>query len=315
MPPSPESSLERTARRLLREPLVHFLLLGALLFGLWAVFGRGGASAENQIVITQGRIATLVELFERTWQRPPSPTELQGLLDDYVREEIAYREALAMGLDRDDTIIRRRLRQKLEFVVEDLAATQQPSDDELRDYLAAHPEAFRLEPRLTFEHVYLSTERRGDSARGDAEKLLAELERGADPSQSGDPFVLPLQFEAAYASEIARTFGDAFASELIALEPELDAWRGPIESGYGLHLVRLDSREDGRLPELAEIRDEVANEWSATKRREAYEAFYENLAKRYDIRIEDLERIEEQPSLPPETGAGDAGAPGSGGLP
>jgi hypothetical protein len=294
---------------------VHFLLLGALLFLVWAAFGRDMSTADR-IVITQGRIATLVELFQRTWQRPPTPTELQGLLDDYVREEVAYREALAMGLDRDDTIIRRRLRQKLEFVVEDLASTAQPTEQELADYLAAHPESFRQEPRLTFEHVYLSTDRRGESARGDAERLKSELERGADPAQAGDPFVLPLHFEAAHASEVARSFGDAFAAEVLALEA--GGWRGPVESSYGLHLVRLEARDDGRLPDLAEVRDEVAGEWAAAKRREASEAFYRRLAERYDIRVEEAPSAtsdSETTGTEAERGERDPGTPKSGGLP
>jgi hypothetical protein len=293
----------RLVRRLVHEPLVHFLLLGALLFALWAAFGRGRDRPEARIVVTRGRVATLVELFERTWQRPPTTQELQSLVDDFVREEIAYREALAMGLDRDDTIVRRRMRQKLEFVVEDLAGATPPTDEELATFLEAHADRFRREPRLTFEHVFLSS-RRGDAARDDAARLLAELRGGTTPGALGDPFVLPRRIEGATAAEVSRAFGAEFAATLLSLAPA--RWGGPVESGYGVHLVRIETREDARLPALLEIREEVAREWSAARRAAANDDFYRRLAERYEVTVEPLAKEEHGMARPGGTQPGGA---------
>lgn len=273
-------------RRLLREPLVHFLLIGSMLFALWAVLGGSPGSDSMRVVVTKGHVATLTELFRRTWQRPPTRGELSGLVDDYVREEILYREALAMGLDRDDTIIRRRLRQKLEFVVLDLSATERPSDAALSAFLTANPDRFRREPALGFEHVYLSTDRRGASAQADAEALLDRLRDGVETGaaqRSSDPFDLPLHFESASPGEVRRSFGADFATTVAQLQP--GTWQGPVASSYGLHLVRIHEREPGRLPPLEEIRDDVEREWITERRREANDELYRRLRERYSVEV------------------------------
>jgi hypothetical protein len=235
--------------QLLREPLVHFLLLGAMLFGVFALVGERGSARAGRIVVTPGHVEHLTVSFTRTWQRPPTAPELAGLIEDYIREEVLYREAVAMGLDRDDTMVRRRLRQKLEFLTEETAETAPPSDTELQAFLQQHADAFRVEPRLAFRHVFLSLDRRGDATDAAARQLLAQLITGAaatDTAALGDPFLLPPEFSLSSRSEIARLFGDAFAQQLQHLEP--GRWAGPIKSGYGLHLVFLRERMDGRFP-------------------------------------------------------------------
>lgn len=272
-------------RRLLREPLVHFVLLGTLLFGGWAALGGGGApGAGERIVVTRGRIATLAELFERTWQRPPTPGELQGLVDDWVREEIAYREALAMGLDRDDTIIRRRLRQKLEFVVGDLSPPAPPTDEVLDAFLTAHANDYRQDARVTFEHVFVSRDRHGERAAAVARDVLEQLDQGAAPATLGDPLDLPRRFERISAGDLARSFGQPFAAAVVGAT--VGGWRGPVVSGFGLHLVRIEAIEPAAMPTLAEVRDQVARDWAAALRRETSEAFYERLERRYQILVE-----------------------------
>ena len=182
-------------KALLREPLVHFLLLGGLLFLFFEWRGSGGPTS-SRIVITPGLVEHLASGFGRTWQRPPTDAELKGLIDDYVKEEIATREAVGMGLDRDDTIIRRRLRQKLEFLAEDASSAAPATDAELRAWLDKHPESFRAEPQLAFRQVYVSPERRGASAGRDAETLLARLRaKGKDATTDGlgDPSMLPAE--------------------------------------------------------------------------------------------------------------------------
>jgi PPIC-type PPIASE domain len=274
-------------KRLLKEPLVHFLLLGMAVFVVFAILDRSDGLKVGKIVVTAGKIEHLRASFTRVWQRPPSPDELDGLIQDYVREEVLAREAVALGLDRDDTVIRRRLRQKMEFVANDLAAQAEPSDEELREYLARHPDLFRREPRLTFRQVYLNPERRGDAVQQDAARLLAELNQAgvqADFAVMGDSTLLSPELVDARASEVAGMFGELFARQLTQL-PQ-GRWQGPVLSGYGVHLVFLEERTDGRLPELQEIRQAVAREWANAHRLEANERFYQELLRRYTVTIE-----------------------------
>jgi hypothetical protein len=275
-------------RKLLKEPLLHFLLLGACLFALFHWAGsRDDQRERDEIVVTPGRIESLGRIFEKTWQRPPTERELDGLIREHVREEIMYREALALGLDRDDTIVRRRLRQKIEFLSEDIMALPEPSDEELAAYLQEHPESFRLEARLTFQHVYLNADRRGGALYADAQSLLDELreqEGDAAVSDLGDAFLLGRQFEEASEREIGRTFGQDFVAPL--MKAPTQEWHGPVASGYGIHLVYVSERIDSRAPALEEVRDVVEREWSAAKRKEANEAFYEALRERYTVTIE-----------------------------
>jgi hypothetical protein len=277
--------------RWLREPLFHFLILGAALFWLAGALGGPAAGRSERIVLGPGDVAQVAAGFERTWQRPPTQQELAGLLEERVREEVYYREALALGLDRDDTIVRRRMRQKMEFLSEDLAATE-PSDEQLESWLAAHRDAFRQEPRVAFRQVYLSRDRRGDGVVADAERLLAELRaEHADLSLSalGDPLPLPTESDALSASEVSRLFGSAFSERLFELAP--GRWEGPVESAYGLHLVYVRERVEGRDPALAEIREAVAREWLADHRRQAREDSYRELRSRYRVEIDVPEAV------------------------
>ena len=269
----------------LREPLVHFLALGALLFALSQWRGGSGA-ASNRIVITPGQVDSMVATFTRTWQRPPTEGELKGLVDDYVRDELATREAAALGLDRDDTVIRRRLRQKLEFLVEDSVDAAPVTDAELQAWLEGHPDQFRLEPEVAFRQVYMSPDRRGDSVERDARKLLEKLSAagGEAPAAVGDPSMLPQDVERSTRSSIARAFGDSFADEVLKIEP--GRWAGPVRSGYGLHLVRVHAREAGRMPRLEEVRPLVERELVSARRRQQIDKTYEQMLSRYRVVVE-----------------------------
>jgi hypothetical protein len=274
-------------RRLLKEPLVHFLVLGAALFVAFQLAGKNAAGAPGAIVITRAQIESLAAGFSRTWQRQPTADELDGLIQDRVREEVLCREAIALGLDKDDTIIRRRLRQKMEFMSEDVAAVAEPTESDLRTYLAAHPDVFRIEPRISFRHVYLDPGRHKDTLQADAEKLLAELNaagRGADISRRGDPFLLDHTFDGVPSGVIAKQFGESFAAAVARLP--LGRWQGPIDSGYGAHLVYVGAREAGRMPALDDVRDAVRREWANAQRLEANDAFYRDLLKRHTVTIE-----------------------------
>jgi len=278
---SPERS------RWLREPLLHFLIIGTGLFLLYQFASGGNETAPREIVISEARIEALAENFARTWMRPPTPQEMRGLVDDYVKEEVFYREAIAMGLDRDDTVIRRRLRQKMEFVSEDAAATAEPTDAQLQQFLTQHPEKFVEPERVTFEQVFVNAEQRGDAARRDAEQILAGLQAGggpAIPAEAGDATLLPAALENASPQEISGSFGDEFGKQLEAAP--MGQWSGPIASTFGLHLVRVTARSAGALPKLADIRPIVVREWQAQQRTQAGDSFYSSLRSKYEVRYE-----------------------------
>ncbi len=272
---------------ILREPLLHFLLLGAVLFVVYGLVSRHANDEPGKIRITQAQIAAMADGFTRTWRRPPLREELDGLIRDRIREEVSYREAMALGLDKDDTIIRRRLRQKLEFISEDIVAPEQPGEAELNAYLLAHPEQFRVPQTFTFKQIYLDPARHGGNLARDSAQLIERLQQagdGADISALGDPWMLEQSFTAERDSEVAKQFGQEFAARLAELPA--GKWQGPIKSGFGVHLVLLDERVQSRMPALAEVRDAVVREWTNARRTEANEKFFQDLLKRYTVTIE-----------------------------
>jgi hypothetical protein len=275
---------------------VHFLVGGALLFALFGEVAGPGADRSERIVVSQDQVAMLVQSFERTWMRPPGEAELRGLIDDFVTEEVLYREALALGLDRDDLIVRRRMRQKMEFLNDGLSE-REPDDAELRAYLEANAERFAVEPRFSFEQVFVSAERPG-SPDERAARLLARLADGEDPAGLADPTLLPRSLTQATPREVAAAFGASFAQAL-AEAPE-GRWSGPVASSFGLHLVRVGAREPGRAPALEEVRGAVAREWAASERTQERERFYDELRARYEVEVRmpvapGAESLEEQP--------------------
>jgi hypothetical protein len=205
---------------------------------------------------------------------------------------------MALGLDKDDTIIRRRLRQKIEFVTDDIAALAEPTDEELSAYLKAHADTFGVQRQFTFSQVYLNPERHGENLARDSAQLLAQLQQAGDRtdvSELGDSFLLEHKFQSLPASEIVKQFGEKFAAKLGELSP--GRWHGPVESGYGVHLVWITERTEGRMPALAEVRDAVRREWANSRRLESNEKFYQELLKRYVVSIEQPEPTAEGKKL------------------
>jgi len=274
-------------RKLIREPLFHFLLLGAMIFLLAGRVRSGSVGSGDKIVVTQSQIESMVVGFSRTWMRPPSQEELQGLVDDFVREEVLYREAKAMGLDQDDVIVRRRMRQKFEFLAEDLAArTGPPTDQELEAYLRQHADKYSEERSFSFDHIFLSREKRGASAGAEATAMLARLNgKGAiDIEKLGDAFLLPSRFDKTSAGETARLFGEKFAEDLT--KAPLRTWAGPIESSYGIHLVRINARIPEGAPPLAKVRESVLRDLLSDRRKQELDTQYEKLRARYTVVVE-----------------------------
>jgi hypothetical protein len=275
----------QTFSHLLREPLLHFLFIGAALFLYYDIVGEGdGEAPPKRILVNSGQVAQLAANFERTRMRQPTQDELDAMIESHVREEIFYREAMAMGLDQNDPMVRRRMRMKLEFMLEDLSG-QDASDEVLSDFLKQNPDRFRDEAQITFRQVYLDPDRRPD-LENDAAQLLSRLNGGSDPEALGDRTLVPRNYQLAPQSVIARDFGDAFAREVASLPA--GEWIGPVYSPFGAHLVKIDARIDTRLPELAEIRDEVLREYLAEKREQQKNLAYEKLREDYEVTVEPL---------------------------
>lgn len=263
---------------------MHFLLLGALLFVLYGWLNRQGFAAPDEILVSQQQVAGLVMQFERVWQRQPSAAEKQALIDSWVRDEVYYREALAMGLERDDPVVRRRMSQKIQFIL-DSGTPAAPTDAELQQWLDDHADKYRLEPTYALQQVYFDPARRGEKTGSDLAAALRALEGGR--AVTGDSTMLPDRLDGS-ATDVARAFGAQFESALRTMP--VGSWQGPVESGFGLHLVRLEKREDGRVAQLADVRDAIERDLLHARAQAANDAYYESLRAKYAVRVEDEPR-------------------------
>lgn len=267
-------------RRILREPLLHFLLLGLALF---LYFGRVAPEDDGgrRIVVSQAQVDMLATQFQSTWNRPATAEEINGLVDNWIREEILYREGKALGLDRDDAVIRRRVRQKLDVMIEESATQAPPSEAHLQAYLDAHPDTFRQPPLVSFRQIYLGADAEVEQRAASA---LAALARGADPASLGQPTLQPLEGERQPLDLVARDFGREFADQL-AVAP-IGEWGGPFASGFGGHLVQVTWRQAAAVPALADVRDIVLREWENARRQRAHAESLASLRSRYEIDIQ-----------------------------
>jgi peptidyl-prolyl cis-trans isomerase C len=288
-------------KRWLREPLLHFLVIGGALFVAYALFvNRGGTETSKQIQLTPDELLQLTMYFQSQWRRPPTVEEFGRLVEDKVREEVLYREAIAMGLDKDDTIVKRRMAQKMQFLAEDVGAAREPNQAELEAWYAHNADKFALPGRINFRQLYFSPDRRGAHAREDAEKALAKLAGQPVDSKIAASFTDPFMLQDYYADrspeQIAKEFGPVFAQAVFRVKP--GAWQGPIESGFGWHLVFVDSFVPGRIPGFAEVEAEVQTAWLAEQKAQAWTKAYEAMRAKYTVLL----------PMPSETSAGDQGA-------
>lgn len=283
------ASLPPRFMAVLREPLVHFLLLGALLFGLYGLVNGStpGLATPSHIEVDAPAIARLKADWQRQWGGEPTPAELQTLIDQYIHDEVFYREALALGFDQNDIIVRRRLIQKMEFLAEDVSALREPTDEELQVYLADHGDRYYLPGRVSFAQVYFSGELRGDRAEAEAQTVLNQLRANPQLGQSkkplGDRTMLPVSLTLASGQTLTNAFGVSFAQALAAVT-EL-GWQGPFPSVYGTHLVNVTEREPGHGATLAEVRGAVRLDWLNDQRQQHETAVYQQLRDRYKITI------------------------------
>ena len=267
--------------RILKEPLIHFLLIGACLFGLYAWVNPDAMQSDRRIVVDQGRVNNLIERFQGVWQRQPTGQELQGLIEDYVIEEIYYRQALALGIDKNDPLIRRRLRQKMEFFTANASSMLQASDQQLTEYLQHNAEKFRKEARYSFEQIFLSNDQPEDLLQ----KKIAATQTALAHNQnvSSDQTLLPLEFNNATESEINKALGLGFSKRLTALP--LQQWSAPLRTNMGVHFVKINAKQDRSLPGLEEVRSLVQREWSNEQHQQLQQALKEKLLSEYDVII------------------------------
>jgi len=273
------------ARRWLREPLLHFLIVGALMFGAyhWLNRGAAGAAAPRQIVITTDDLLQMRIAWRAQGRPEPTPQQMQGMVETRVREEVLYREALAMGLQTEDVIVKRRLAQKMDFLAEDLSSLREPTPEELRQWFRTQQAEFAMPPRASFRHLFFGFDQRGAHAGDDAAAALARI--GGKPADAeglpGDAFPLQGSYADRTPEQVAADFGGPFAQSLFAVKP--GAWSGPIESGFGWHLVFVEALTPGRVPDFDEIESEVRASWQNKQRAELKRMAYEVMRAKYSV--------------------------------
>ena len=269
-----------------KEPLLHFLIIGAVIFVVFSIANKDEAAVSgNKIVVSTPEIERLSDNWSKKWNRPPTETELKGLVESYIKEEVYYREALALGLDQNDTILRRRLMQKMEFLSNDLAELNQPDEAALNKYFLENQEKYKLPARVSFTHIYFSLDKRGAKVVEDAKSVLIGLNALRAP-ELGDTFMMQYDFVQETPFEVERLFGKGFTEELFTLGT--NTWQGPIESGYGLHLVRISKKVDSGMPELASVVGKVRTDLMFEQRKKMNKEIYEKFKQRYEIVIEDM---------------------------
>jgi len=276
--------------KFLREPLVHFLLMGAAIYLLYGVFAEPAPEADDKtIVVTAGELEWMRTSWEKRWNRLPTAEEFDGLIQQYIRETVLYREALTMGLNQHDQVIRRRLAQKLEFLAKDLVALTPPTEEELQAYFAEHQDRYQQPARYTFTQVFVDPDKRGDATLADAEEIKAELIALGDAIEQagefGDGFMLQTYYPDKDLLEIRKSFGSGFVETLTELSP--GQWHGPVLSGYGVHIVYVSHINQPPPPVFADNRERVMQDWQTDRGEELNEKFYANLRDNYTIVIEE----------------------------
>ena len=280
-------SIPPVIKRWLREPLLHFLILGAALFAVYAYVnrGRGGVEQSKEIVVSLDELQQMDTYFVSQWHRQPTPAEFQAMVEDKVREEVLYREGLAMGLDKDDEIVKRRMAQKMQFLAEDVAAAHEPSTAELKAWFEKNTGKFALPSRYSFRHLYFSPDKRGKSAEEDAAKALTKITGQPEDSRLADSTADQFMFQDFYGDRtpeaVAKEFGPQFAVALEKLKP--GSWQGPVESGYGWHLVFITTVIPGRIPAFEEMEPDVKSAWLAEQKQQAWQKAYKDMRAKYAV--------------------------------
>ena len=268
---------------------MHFVVAGAVLFASYMLINRdeSNSPSTDPVYIGKGEVRWLTETFANQWQRTPTDEELRGLVAGFLEEELLAREAKSLGLDQNDTIVRRRLAQKLAFLVDDTSRIVEPTDEELRQFYNTSVESFRVEARVSFKHVFFNPERR-QHAETDAKATLMSISTGGGGDRTkliGDPTLLETEFLEVNAQTVSNMFGAEFARTVFSLKP--GSWDGPVKSGYGVHLVLVkDSRPSTVLP-FEEARPKVLEEWRRQREDQTKALYLGKLREKYGAVIDD----------------------------
>ena len=291
MPHAEEDTQVTAFKRWLHEPLLHFLVIGILLFvGYSFVSSRSvKPQSPNRIELTEADLSQLDAAFTAQWLRHPTAQEMGHLIDERIRVEVLYREALALGLDKDDTIVKRRLAQKMEFLAEDVSTLREPKIDELKDWFARNSQRFALPSRIWFHHVYFSFDRKGEKASEAAahayQQLAGEPVNSPVASRVADPFMFQEYYADCTEDQVAKTFGSKFAKAVFQLPS--GSWQGPVESGLGWHLVWVDSMTPPRVPAFEEVESAVKTEWLSEQSAESKRRAFAIMRARYEVVLPD----------------------------
>ena len=280
-------SARTVLRHWLREPLVHFLLIGLLLFVIYGAWGHSNQPGSKRIELTPDDVRQLEMAFAAQWERQPTSQELAGLVENRVREEILYREALAIGLDKDDDIVKRRMAQKMQFLAEDVGNAHEPTIAELKTWFAKNGNQFALPGRVAFRHLYFSPDQRGQLAHDDATKALVKIAGQPEDSKAAAALADQFMFQDYYADrspeQLTKDFGSEFTQAVFKLKH--GSWQGPVESGYGWHLVFVESLTPGRIPAFEEVEPDVKTAWLADQRDQAWHKAYVAMRAKYTISL------------------------------
>jgi len=267
-------------KNILREPILLIILFGILLFWLYSSISSYYESKNKQIYVSTGQVELLKESFTKTWNRPPVESELEAQIENYIKDEVFYREAVKLGLDKTDPAVKRRLRQLMELMLDDNSRAY-PSEDQLQTYLQDNPDKFQEDPRISFSHIYFATE-----DKQGAIELLPGLQDDSINGQdyTGSMIMIPDKFEDESQSSLNGIFGTEFSSAIFDLEA--GNWQGPVASAYGWHLVQISKITPGLLPDLDDVWDQVEREWLFNQRQVRNEEQYEQMKDQYVIAIE-----------------------------
>jgi len=286
-----EAPVSNKLTRLFKEPLLQFLIIGAAIYGTYALFTSPEDDyRDNTILVDSNRIDAMISEWESRWNRPPTRQEIEGLIQAYIKEDVLYRQAVAMGLNEDDPITRRRMAQKLEFLTSDLASFQQPDEGELKQFFEENQEAYRDPDLATFTQIFVDPDARGEATLVDAAEILEQVTAAGEPTeettQLGDRFMLQNYFASVTELDIRRQMGSGFAEQVMKLQP--GQWHGPVLSGYGVHLVYIHEFFTAPPPDFEAVQARVLEDWHVLKREEFNTEFLASLKDRYEIIVDEL---------------------------
>ena len=267
--------------KLVKEPLLHFLLIGAFFFVVYSLLNSESKGEDFYISVDEDRIIALVESYKITWQRAPSAEELKALIDDYVLEEAYYRQALALNLDKGDSVIRRRLRQKMEFLANAMMESAEPTDTELTMYMTKNIEKYTVDDSYSFEQVFINARQSSQKLSARVAQVQADILKKNSPIS--DPALLASSYVRLTRHQIDNLFGQNFSENFDDLE--LNKWYGPIGSGVGMHFIYLTERIQAPLPSLSAVRDQVLSDWRFGKDNEAKEQLRRNVLKEFRVEV------------------------------